>query len=393
MKKLIIFFVIFLIAVFVGLFMHADTGYVLIAYKAWSLETSLWILLLGILLLYLILHFVFAIFRRSRAVSGKFRTWSENKQHQKILQQTNNGLILWLEGTWEKSEQQLARAAKKSETPLLNYLIAARAAQEQGKYDKRDSYLRKAHKSTEGAEVAVGLTQAQLQLEAQQLERTLATLRHLQQIAPKHKYVMRLLQHTYVLLHDWHALSNLLPQLKKQRVLMAEELAKLEQQTYIGLLELAIESRDLNKLQTVWHNIPTKQQFNPAVLVVYAKALLQYDDKQQETEKLIVKCLRQNWDDILVELYGLISVPANTGRYLTTAEGWLKYHKGDAALLLCLGRICRRQQLWGKAKNYLEDCLAVDDKNRQAYYELAQLMETENQKDVALQYYKKGLVV
>lgn len=39
------------------------------------------------------------------------------------------------------------------------------------------------------------------------------------------------------------------------------------------------------------------------------------------------------------------------------AESWLKQAPQDAQLLLCLGRLCLRNQLWGKAREYLEASL------------------------------------
>jgi HemY protein len=46
----------------------------------------------------------------------------------------------------------------------------------------------------------------------------------------------------------------------------------------------------------------------------------------------------------------------------------------DGALLLTLGRLCRQQQLWGKARSYLEAALAIAP-SRAAHVELAQLLE------------------
>ena len=52
---------------------------------------------------------------------------------------------------------------------------------------------------------------------------------------------------------------------------------------------------------------------------------------------------------------------AEPTRQLEQAEGWLREHSQDAALLYALGVLCERQQLWGKARTYLEASLALED--------------------------------
>lgn len=382
MKRLIIFFIVLLIAVCIGLFMHADPGYVLIAYKSWSLETTLWVLLLAILILYLILHLLAAGLRGTRSISRLMRLWSAQKHSKKSRKQTNVGLVSWLEGKWSQAEKQLTKAAKHSETPLINYLIAARMAQRQGKYDKRDTYLRKAHKSTAGVEVAVGLTQAQLQLEAKQLEQALATLMHIKQLVPKHVYVMKLLQQVYVKLHDWKNLQKLLPLLRKHNVFSVEKLAQIEQQTYLELLATTSD---------IWAQIPTKLQNNPNLLAAYTTELIKHKDQHPLAEKLLSNALKKSWDNDLITNYGLITDSNNPTKQLKIAELWLKTHAKDPALLLCLGRLCKYQRLWGKAQNYLEAYLTLDSHNPIVYYELGQLMELMGHKNTALDYYRQGL--
>ena len=41
------------------------------------------------------------------------------------------------------------------------------------------------------------------------------------------------------------------------------------------------------------------------------------------------------------------------------AEGWLKSRPADAELLLTLARLCMRERLWGKAREYYEASLRI----------------------------------
>ncbi len=386
MKHLIIFFVILLLAVWLGIVMHNDPGYVLVAYKSWSLETTLWATILSILVLFIILYFLITLFRGASSASGRISSWTTNRFTQKARKQTNIGLCEWAEGKWQAAEKKLLKAAKHSDIPLLNYLIAARAAQAEGEYDKRDTYLRLAHASTPGVEVAVGLTQAQLQLAAGQLERSLATLTHLRHLEPKHVYVMNLLQQVYVKLRDWESLQALLPVLHKYKALNPKQLQKLEQKLY---LELIAQKSNLEGLTNIWAKIPADLQNNVELLLAYSNALLK-NKADEIAEKLLRNTLKKSWNNKLVENYGLISSTDST-KQLETAESWLKAHNNDAALLLCLGRLCKQQQLWDKAQNYLETCISIQS-NPAAYRELGQIMELKGDKNAALEYYRKGLL-
>jgi HemY protein len=69
-------------------------------------------------------------------------------------------------------------------------------------------------------------------------------------------------------------------------------------------------------------------------------------------------------------------------RQLETAERWLANHNQDAMLLYALGRICERQQLWGKAQTYLEASLALDNHWR-AHVALGELLASLARNDEA----------
>jgi HemY protein len=69
-------------------------------------------------------------------------------------------------------------------------------------------------------------------------------------------------------------------------------------------------------------------------------------------------------------------------RQLEIAERWLAAHNQDATLLYALGRLCERQQLWGKAQTYLEASVALDNHWR-AHVALGELLATLGRHDEA----------
>ena len=100
--------------------------------------------------------------------------------------------------------------------------------------------------------------------------------------------------------------------------------------------------------------------------------------------------LEKSYEQRAVTIYGLLH-EKNGAQQLQFAENLLTQHPRDAVLLLALARICMHNQLWGKARDYLEESIAMDA-DADKYRLLAQLYE--NQLDApeqALSCYRKGL--
>lgn len=389
MKKLIIYFLLLLAAIWVGLKIHKDPGYVLINYQQWSVETTLWFAILALLILFLIFYLLIRLWRGSTVISNRFNNWLEQRRNRKAIKLTNQGLCQLAEGDWRAAEKNLIRGADHSDTPLINYLAAANAAQHQEHYEDRDSYLREAHLGTPQAEVAIGLTQAQLQFDAKQWELALATLRHLNQIAPHHSYVLKLLKRVYLELQDWQSLQELLPELRKQKVLKPKDLHKLEQQVYLALMNAAVKSGSVELINSTWQNIPEIWRKDPMILAAYSDYLIK-NKEDDKAEILLRDALKKNWNELLVLRYGLVH-SENPMKQLATAENWLKDHSNDAELLLCLGRICIHNRLLDKAKHYLKSSIQIGPRAA-SYRELGQLLEQMHETDAALEAYRKGLL-
>ena len=68
----------------------------------------------------------------------------------------------------------------------------------------------------------------------------------------------------------------------------------------------------------------------------------------------------------------------------------MKKHPDDANLLLSLGKLSAQEQFWGKARDYLEASLKLNQKP-ETYFELARVVETLGNNDLALEHYREGL--
>lgn len=386
MKKLFFGFLILLFAIWIGYLIHQDAGYVLVSYGHWKAETSLWVALLTLALVFLFFYALIRLFKHTASLGGKFERWGTARKSRKSIELTNQGLCDLAEGNWARAETQLLKSAKHSTTPLINYLAAARAAQAQEAYDRRDTYLRKAHHTKKSAEVAISLTQAQLQIESEQWEQALATLKHLHDIAPNHKHALKLLRNVYEELHDWMQLTQLIPTLKKHQIASPDELKALERKAYRHLLRSAAQSQDDHAFRQTWATLPRASRQDPKLLKIF----VDYATTQVDADNMLStleKALNKNWDAELALAYGKLNAPSET-RQLHAAENWLKKYGEEPELLLTLGLLCIREKFWGKAKDYLTTCL--QKKNLpEAHRALAHTYEALGDNALALVHYQQ----
>ncbi|WP_438765051.1 heme biosynthesis HemY N-terminal domain-containing protein [Kushneria sp. TE3] len=388
MRKLILFIVVGLAAgALIGQLMMSTPGYILIRVGDISLQTSFWFGMLLLFALFLVVHFVLRLLWRLRRPVSRMKLWNARTRNRQAMHRTVKGLVALAEGRWKRAEQSLTRSAEDSSTPLVNYLSAALAAHYQGRHEQADELLKKAHHSTEGADSAVGLMQAQLMLDRQQSEQALATLTRLQTQMPEHPQVLKLLKQAYLNVEDWEGMRRLLPKLERHDLISEEERRVLERRTYLALLNQADQQQDHDRARTLWAEMPEELK-GDVDLVLLQAAILERGGDAAEAESMIRQSLRNRWDSRLVAHYGLLSVEPE--RQLVTAEKWLQERPNDPELLMALGRLSLRNAYWGKAQEYFE----ASHRQRPsgvACAELARLYASLGQHSKSQHYYRKSV--
>ncbi|MCK0744598.1 heme biosynthesis HemY N-terminal domain-containing protein [Chromohalobacter nigrandesensis] len=355
MRKLILLIVVGLaVGALFGQLMQSMPGYWLVRVGDTSIQTSFWLGLVILLAVFLALHFLLRVLYRLRRPVSRLKVWNSRTRNRNAMKRTVRGLVALAEGRWKRAERDLVKAADDSSTPLVNYLSAALAAHYQGRFEHADTLLKHAHHSTEGADNAVGMVQAQLMLDRQQFEEALATLTRLEKQLPNHPQVLKLLRQAYLSVNDWEGIRHLLPKLDKQQLITAEERHELEQRAYHELILQAVQRQpnaDANRVRNLWADMPDYLRSDVELVVLYTEALVK-DGEEAMAERLLRHSLKEHWDTRLVLRYGLLNVDA--GRQLAYAEKWLQERPNDPDLLLSLGRLSLRNAYWGKAQEYFE---------------------------------------
>jgi HemY protein len=365
-----------------------EPGFVLLQYGSWSLETSLIVFSFAMMVLLLVAYFSLRSLVILKQTPQRISAWTEAKRHKRAGQALTRGLITLEEGRWAEAERILIRHAGNSDTPLLHYLAAARAAQKQGASDRRDSYLSLAHETTEGSDIAVGVVQAELQLAADQKEQALATLQHLREMSPKHPYVLQLLQQLYSDMEQWQEVQNVLPDLRKRHVLETAEVKTLANDTTVKQLQTALVRQDWPQMAALWQKTSNKMRQDAAFLSPYVSGQIHQGEFIQAIS-LIEAFMAKNWNDDLVYQYGLIE-QGDLLKRLATAESWLRNNEDNALLLLTLGRLAQANRLWVKAEDYLRSSLDRGARG-ETHQVLAEVLAAEKKTELAAQQYKSGL--
>lgn len=361
---------------------------IVIYWSGHNIEISLANLVAAVLLAFLAFYLALRLLKHIINM-GKY---AGNYQKRKIRRKTRHGLmqgfLSLIQGEWDRAKHLLLEDADKSEIPVLHFLGAARAAHLQENYAERDRYLKDANEFANGTEIAIAISQAEMQLHAGQLEQARAGLITLLEEFPKLQYAKKLLAKSYYRQEDWKNLSAMLPELFKLGIFNEKDLKNYEMAALKGLFQMYASEENLPKLKSQWKKLPADIRNKPGTVLYYTKALIAAGDNTT-ANKLMTTTLNKQWDDALAEQFGL-SDHDNMNAAIKQAEKWLPEHDKSPIFLLSIARLYRKNQLWGKARNFFESSLNMAP-SATGYLEFAELLEQIGETGNANICYRVGL--
>jgi HemY protein len=360
MRRVLIYFVLALVVGgAVGTLMTRDPGYVLLTYAGMSLETSLWFALLALIVAYFLLRLVIRIGAGLVRGGAGIQSWQQNRRARNARDRTVRGLLLAGVGDWTGARKALVAAAPQADTPLVNYLVAARAANELGDTADRDQLLQKAGESTPDSSLAVACARAELQIAARQYELAAQTLLTVKDGASGVR-ALQLLVQCYEHLGAWPQLLTLAPELERRRAIAPDELRAGLKRWWLGFFgnRSAVADEVTGPLMEQWRNAGKDLRADPVLILAEVEALVRNGDAAAAEARLRT-AISEAWCAELVARYGRLR-SAQVDRQLAAAEGWLKGHPSDPALLLALGRLASMNSDQAKAREYFEASLNLE---------------------------------
>jgi HemY protein len=376
------------LAVTASLLAHND-GLVLFVLPPWqagvTLNLFIVLLILAFVLVYTLvrgLGFSFGLPARARA----YRQARERSEAQAAMEEA---IRLFFAGRYGHALRAAESVWKAGQFASTAALIAARSAHRMREAEKVTLWLERARAAAPEATAATRMIAAEMALELGDAQGALVYLQELQRQHGRHIAALRLEMRARQSLGDVPGVLKLVRQLEKRGGLPAEAAREIRGKAHQQAL--AQRQADADQLLDYFQSLPKKERA-PRLALAAARSLHQAGADEVAAEIVEDAVAAQEGDEWLPELaalYGqLAALPgkALTGR-IARADGWLQRHPEDSLLLLALGRMCERQQLWGKAKNYLEASLSVRD-SRETHLVLARLLDALQETEAANRHFR-----
>lgn len=365
-----------------------DNGYVMMHMRGWTVETSVTAFAIALLVMVIVVWLLLGILRGTLRLPGQIGSFVKERRERKAYHGLVDGLRHFVEGDWDQAETELLRRVGDAEDSQVNYLFAAITANRLGAHDRRDNYLRQAAREKKGSELAVLMAQARIQMNNGQDTDALATLTRLRSIAPDHPQVLYRLIRLRERSEDWESLIPLLQETEHARVLSKQDWQDYAVKAWVPYLHDRAEV-SLDSLRDAWAETPKSVKRQPEVEAAYVRALM---DKQSNDEalKLVINGLKRDWNPELALRFADLQA-SDTVSQLASVEAWLREYGEKPELLLTAGRLCLRNQLWGRARSYLENCVSTGALVPEAWRELGRLHEAQSEMSGAIEAYRRGM--
>ncbi|TCV86384.1 heme biosynthesis protein HemY [Sulfurirhabdus autotrophica] len=363
------------------------SSYVLLVYPPYRIELALNLMIALLLGIFFLGYILIRLATHTLRLPAYVRSFRLERRHKKARKITDNALLAFFEGRYEKAEKLASKAMEMQESPAITATLAARAAHEQRAFNRRDEYLMRAERLAPDESLVRLMTQADLLIDQRAFPEAMDSLKQLSVLAPKHLSAMRLELKAQQQAKNWEQVLTLVTQLEKRGAIESTQAEQLKINAYLENLKRKAQDDD-KTLKAYWLKIPSAIRANTKVTFTAAQQFIKIGDDQTALS-MIETSLEQQWDSNLIKLYGTCH-SKDILKQLERAEKWLSTHPKDAALLLTLGKLCMRQELWGKSQSYLEASLSVEPTS-ETHIAFAQLLEKMKRENDACGHYRKSL--
>jgi HemY protein len=385
MRLLLWIVAIVALAAAVTLAARHNTGYLLLVLPPWRVEFSLNFLVVALAAAFAACYAIVRFISATVRLPGEVRQYRLARRREKGRAALAEALDEYFAGRYARAEQAAAASLELGEHPGLSAVLAARAAHELRAYARRDEFLARAASSASASdgEVARLVTTAECLLDERRFDEALGVLKRLPR---KHTAALRLELKAQQQARNWREVIELTEALRRRNVFDAPQAGELRRSALAENLKR--KALDTRALEEAWERVPAGDRTNRRIAAAAARSFITLGGCDR-AHRIIEEALEAEWESDLVALYAECE-GGDAVKRIERAEGWLKRHPNDAALLLTLGRLCAGRGLWGKAQSYLDASIAVEP-SYSAHLASARLQESLGNADAARKHYRAGL--
>jgi len=370
MRALFWLLAVFAAAVAFAIIGRGNDGYALFVYPPWRIELSLIFFFVLVAAAFVALYAVARLLHHTMQLPVHVRAYRERRRLARAQDALLGSAQAYLEGRFARAERAAREAFESGESRSLAALLAARAAHQLRARDRRDAWLDRAAENGDPLHIARLVTRAEMLLEDRDYAGARSVLKDLHGSGPKHIATLRLLLRAEIGARNWEEVLRLTVMLAKRDAISPALHDEYKGQALTELLGALAGSPF--ELELRWRKLAARDQVLPRVATAAARHAAASGLDALASE-IIEKALAHDWIPALIDLYGTFESQEIRPR-IEKAERWLPQHPGDARLLLALGRLCVRAELWGKAQSYLEASVSFES-SPDVHLALAHLFE------------------
>lgn len=385
MRSLLWLIVLFIVAVVIVLTGTHYNGNVFIVVEQTQIRINLHLFVGLVILLVVLLYVLLRIVMGLVHLPGQWTRWRDNHQRHQVETALNHAGLAFFEGRFQFAEREAERVLGNKQghnSRALALMIAAHSADQIDELAKRDRYLNEIAQLPEKQQLSRYLLLARSALAKHDHVGAKNALEAASKISPNLTQVAKLR-----LRYEW---ENGNPQGVLQQVdklSRADALSESELQSYRhwAYQQLLTRAHDPSELKMSLKAIPADEREGD-LCVDIVKKYLQLGMYAQAL-KYVKKYYPVSFNPDLLPLFSeanQYSSVKDQQKSIEIAEKWLQQRPQDPALQMLLGQLSYDQQLWGKAKSYLEASLQISN-NNVARLLLAKVLEHSGQTAAAQQ--------
>ena len=390
MLRVLFLFLVVIASVVLGPMLAGHQGYVLIQTDNYNIETSVTGLAIMLVLLFVVLLAIEWILRRLFRTGARTRGWFIGRKRTRARQQPKAALIKLAEGDYKQVEKLMTRNADHAEQPVVNYLLAAEAAQQRGDDFRTNQYLERAAEAADTDQLPVDITRVRIQLAQGENHAARHGVDRLLNQAPRHPEVLRLAEQAYLRTGAYASLLEVLPSMRKIELHSEEQLLALQQQAYIGLMNQAMADEGSEGLKRWWKDQSRKTRHEVPLQIAMVEHLIECNDHELAQE-IVLDSLKRQYDERLVLLLPRLK-SGNPEQLERALRQQMKQHGATPLLNSTLGQLLMKHGEWQQAADVFREAL----KQRPDAYDyawLADTLEKLHRSDEAAQMRREGLML
>ncbi|MFD1557955.1 heme biosynthesis protein HemY [Paraburkholderia silviterrae] len=381
---------LFAVAVALATVGRFDTGQVLLVYPPYRVDVSLNLFVVGIVVAFLLLYALLRFARNIVTMPRRVAAYRARMRAEKANSALRDAVGNLYAGRFSRAEKAARDSLVDEKNKGAAGLIAANAAHRLHEYARRDDWLTQV--DDPDLQEARLMATADMRADGRDADGALAALTEMRSQGGRRIHAQQIALRAQQQLKNWSEVLKLVKTLEKREALHPAVAVRLRQLAAENLLRDRRHNADA--LLELWHALTPIERHSPRLADCAAELLIALD-RPNEARKIVEEALAQNWDARLLRRY-----PDTAGNdalpLIQKAEAWRKERPEDGDLLFALGRLCLKQQLWGKAQSFLEAALkSANASNNEplkirSHRALARLHEQLGDADKAATHYRES---